>query len=329
MNSKPIRGPAVSLLAAALLLVSCGGKTSEKADPVLITVDGTEITNSDVEHELARLTRHLGERYTPAQVDQMRAQLGEQARENLIHKVLLAKAADEENVRVEEADLVEKIDQFRNSLPDTNAYTDYLRGLGLDDEAFRAEVREETRIERLLDAKTEEIPAPDEAAVRDYYETNHDRFMQGERVHAGHILVLFEEGDTDSTKKEKRSRIEGIRREIAGGADFTEMARKHSGCPSSANGGDLGWFERGRMVKPFEDAAFALRPGEMSRVVETEFGYHLIRLAERKEAREIPLAEVQEAIATEMTREAHREAVQNYLRSLRDSADIRILGSAG
>lgn len=99
-------------------------------------------------------------------------------------------------------------------------------------------------------------------------------------VRASHILLMYK-GSARSTatrsKDEAKQQIDGLKKEVDGGADFAELAREHSDCPSGKDGGDLGTFGRGQMVKPFEDTAFGLGVGETSDVVETDFGYHLIR----------------------------------------------------
>ncbi len=97
-----------------------------------------------------------------------------------------------------------------------------------------------------------------------------------DEITASHILIGYEV-DTGRTREQAVEQIQAVKTEIAGGGDFAELAREHSDCPSGAKGGDLGPFGRGMMVQEFEDAAFALEPGEMSDVVETAFGYHLIQ----------------------------------------------------
>ncbi len=101
-----------------------------------------------------------------------------------------------------------------------------------------------------------------------------------DQVRASHILLMYEGSARSSasrSKDEALSEIEGLRDRIAGGEDFAAVAAETSDCPSGQRGGDLGAFGRGQMVKPFEDAAFGLGVGETSGVVETDFGYHLIR----------------------------------------------------
>lgn len=107
--------------------------------------------------------------------------------------------------------------------------------------------------------------------------------MAPNQVRASHILLMYE-GSMRSTatrsKDEAKSQIEDMKSQIEGGADFAELAKKHSDCPSGQEGGDLGAFPRGAMVPEFEQAAFSLEPGQTSGVVETAFGYHLIQRTE-------------------------------------------------
>ena len=100
-----------------------------------------------------------------------------------------------------------------------------------------------------------------------------------DRIEASHILLCYEgamQSTTTRSKQEARAEIDGLKAEIEGGADFTEVARANSDCPSAADGGSLGEFGRGAMVPEFEEAAFGLEVGGVSDAVETPFGYHLI-----------------------------------------------------
>lgn len=130
-----------------------------------------------------------------------------------------------------------------------------------------------------------------DSEIEDYYQNHIESYQKSEQVRARHILIK-----SDKDKREAKNKIEGILREIKAGGNFEELAKKYSACPSKEQGGDLGFFGRGKMVKPFEDAAFSLKPGEISDIVETNFGFHIIKLEEKKEARTIPLSEAKEGI---------------------------------
>jgi parvulin-like peptidyl-prolyl isomerase len=101
-----------------------------------------------------------------------------------------------------------------------------------------------------------------------------------DQVRASHILLMYQGSQRSSATRSKddaKAHLEEIKQEIDQGGDFAALAKEHSDCPSGANGGDLQTFGRGQMVKPFEDAAFALEVGQTSDIVETPFGFHLIQ----------------------------------------------------
>jgi len=108
------------------------------------------------------------------------------------------------------------------------------------------------------------------------------------------------------------------------GADFAKLAQDNSSCPSSKQGGDLGYFGKGQMVKPFEDAAFALKPGEISGVVETQFGYHIIKAVEKKAPSKVALEDVKPKIEESLKRRKVGEAVNNTLEEARKKSKIEL-----
>lgn len=131
--------------------------------------------------------------------------------------------------------------------------------------------------------------------VKAFYEKNKDQFALPERVKARHILVrpAPDAADMNKAKADAKAKLEDIAKKIKAGAKFADMARKFSDDPGSARmGGDLGEFGRGVMIKPFEETAFALKKGEMSGIIETEFGYHVILVEDKKDPSARPLSEV-------------------------------------
>src|SRR5262245_4980060 len=157
--------------------------------------------------------------------------------------------------------------------------------------------------------------AIDDAAITEYYEANKEKsFKQPFEVRARHILRRVDEKADEATKKAARDLLEGLRKRIVDeGADFAKLAAENSEDTGSKDaGGELGFFAKGRMVEPFEKAAFALKPGETSQVVETPFGFHLIQVEEIHEERVKPLdevrAEIVEKLRTEKARAAAGEA---------------------
>lgn len=157
-----------------------------------------------------------------------------------------------------------------------------------------------------LDDVTSQVPPVVEAEVRAYYEQNKSRFGQDEQRRASHILLTAGDGGTAKDKAGARKKAEELLARLrAAPGEFDKLARENSKDPgSAAQGGDLGWFGRGMMVKPFEDAAFALKDGQISDIVESDFGFHIIRLTGTRGAQAKPFEEVRAQIEADLKRQA-------------------------
>ena len=177
-------------------------------------------------------------------------------------------------------------------------------------------------MEALITPEVGEPEEPTSEAIKAYYDENTERFERPERVAARHILIAFDDDDTDETKAAKKERAMELKAKLAEGADFAELAMENSDCPSKERGGDLGMFPRGRMVPAFEEAAFAQPVGEVGDVVETRFGYHIIEVTERSDADMAELDEVSEGIASMLKAQAYQEKLQDYIEGLKEAADI-------
>lgn len=167
-------------------------------------------------------------------------------------------------------------------------------------------------INELQDSIVNSVKVSD-AEIEKYYNENKDRFTVEEQVEASHILVEDEE-----TAKE-------ILNKLNNGSDFAELAKEYSLDGSASRGGNLGFFPRGRMVKPFEEAAFALQVGEISEPVKTDFGYHIIKVTDRQEAKTLSLEESKEDIRSTLLYQKQMETLRTYLMELRENAEVEIL----
>ena len=152
-----------------------------------------------------------------------------------------------------------------------------------------------------------------DAEIEEYYNNNKARFTVEEQVQASHILV-----EDEATAKE-------ILDKLNSGSDYAELAKEYSIDGSASQGGNLGFFPRGRMVKPFEEAAFALEVGEISGIVKTDFGYHIIMVTDRQEAGTISLEESRDNIRDTLLHQKQMETLRNYLIELRENAVVEIL----
>jgi len=247
-----------------------------------------------------------------------------QAMQQSIVRELLFQEAVKRKIKADDARVEQTYNEARVQFKDDKAWAAMLKQQGLDPQSFRNELRVHHTIQALLSQVASEAPAPaTDQEAQAFYESHPAVFDTGERVKASHILVRVPEGTAGPRKEELRKKAEGILSRVRAREDFATLAKESSEDPGSAqSGGDLGAFGRGQMVPPFEQAAFALKPGEVSGVVETPFGFHIIKVSERIPARRLAFPEVKERLKMEMAQQKRQQAQQSYLNSLRAKAKI-------
>ena len=168
-------------------------------------------------------------------------------------------------------------------------------------------------------AKMEQTMVVPDAELRAVYAGSMDNFRMPERVKARHILIKTQ-GKSDAEKKQALQKAQDLLKQLKAGGDFSQLAQKNSDDTSNApKGGDLGWFVRGQMVPEFDKAAFAMKPGELSDIVTTEFGYHIIKVDEKESARVKPFEEVKGDLATEVKKQRITEKMQTTADQVHDA----------
>ena len=179
-------------------------------------------------------------------------------------------------------------------------------------------------INKMMEAEVANATAATDADAKDFYDKNPDKFKQPESVRASHILLMTQDKD-DATKKAARAKIDELLKRAKAGEDFAALAKANSQDGSASQGGDLGFFARGRMVPEFDQVAFALKPGEISDVVTTQFGYHIIKLTEKKEAAPIPLEQVKPQVLEFLTNQKKQQRVDGFIEDAKKRAKIEVL----
>jgi peptidyl-prolyl cis-trans isomerase C len=185
------------------------------------------------------------------------------------------------------------------------------------EEQIKNDIAGRMKAERLTAKLTAGIKEPSDKDVRKYYEKNMARFTIPESVRAAHIVKHPKEG---VKSEEARKELEGVLEELKAGADFGELAGKYSDCPE--NGGDLGLFARGQMVEAFESIVFNLDVDQISNVFETEFGFHIAKVSEKRPAVPCPMKDVRELIVRELTQEAQQKAIEKFIDAEKAKANI-------
>jgi peptidyl-prolyl cis-trans isomerase C len=167
--------------------------------------------------------------------------------------------------------------------------------------------------------------AVSEEDVKQYYKANEQKFSIPEQVKARHILIKVPFGTTGEVRKKGREKAEAMIEWLKRGESFERLAESNSEDPDSAKkGGDLGYFARGRMPKPFEEAAFSLKPGQISGVVETDYGYHIISVEDRREAKTRSFEEMKDSIRKQLTEELSKSKLEEFFKQASQDAGLEI-----
>jgi peptidyl-prolyl cis-trans isomerase C len=257
---------------------------------------------------------------------QLLTRLRREAMDLMVEQELVAQAAREQGVSVDPARVDAAVDELREVFEAPEDFARRLETEGYTAESYRVHVERMMAAASYLDGIRAGVVEVTGAELETYYRENERRLTLPEQARVRHILLTWKPLGTRDDRGAVREQMAPILEQARGGADFAELARAHSeDSATAANGGDTGFFHRGQMVPTFEEAAFALREGEVSDLVETPFGVHIIRLEERKEARLLPLEEIREELRDHVRWERMEAAVERELTRLRAEADIAIL----
>lgn len=321
-----LKGFLVAVLVSCGSLVSAAEPEAKKEIVAAVPLQGAvaRVNGISIDAiELRRAKKVMLRGQTPPAEQQ--AALDKQALEQLISAELLYQAAGKLEIKDLDKQIDAKLAQGKARFKDELEFKKAIKDLEMDEKDLREYTRRDLLISRFVDTTFVSKTVVSEAEIRAFYDKNQEKFKQDETVKASHILIGVDSKASADDKNKAREKAEKLRKELVAGADFATLAKGNSTCPSSKQGGDLGFFGKGQMVPPFEKAAFALKPGEISDVVETTFGYHIIKLTERKPASTTDFKDVKTKIEEFLKGQKVNEAVQKYLADARKTAKIEIL----
>lgn len=283
-KDKAQKAPEIKQVPPPPAAVAGAEEESIKPDTVLAEVNGKKFAYADVVDQLRARMEGAGSRFPPESLPALRKQVLSGIIEQNILRTLLLNEADRLNIQVTKDDEDKAYAKIRESLPAGMTLEEVMKTSPLGEAKMKEEVTVGIRIDKLLaQSQSNEVAVTDEE-ITSFMDENKERLALPERASAKHILIAVNATDDEAAKATKKEKAESVRKELVAGADFAKTARENSDCPSKQKGGDLGTFARGQMVKPFEDAAFSQEINAIGPVVETQFGYHIIKVTERKEA---------------------------------------------
>jgi peptidyl-prolyl cis-trans isomerase C len=289
---------------------------------VLARVNGEPVERWEFDNAVKRLEARAGGSIPAERRDEVLRGVLDQ----LVAYHLLAQEARARKFTAADQDVDTRVAEIRKNFPDEGAFTQAIAAQGLTVDHLRAQTRTNLEVQKVIDAEVSAKVSVQDADVSTFYQQNLERFKQGESVHASHILIGVPQGATPEQKSAAKAKAAAALKQVRGGADFAAIARAQSQDPGSApNGGDLGFFPRGQMTPAFEEAAFKLKTGAVSNIVETPFGFHIIKSLGRRPARTAPLDEVSAQIKDFLTQGQREQKLEQFIAQAKSKSKLEVL----
>ena len=337
------------VLFLAVLALSCKPKSPKETDAdkpsttpadsgpdIAVTVNGVKILESEIEEliqpQLEMIAKQSAQ-LPPKFAEQYATQLRDQYIEQTIRRILLDEKVKQANIVITDEQVTSTIQEIAAGQKEPLTVEQFKQKLAEYGQSFDT-VKEDLRrgLARNQFMETQwagKINVTEEDAQK-YYQENTKQFETPEQVRASHILIKPEfidpnvdpNADPNEAKAVAKTKTEDLLKQLKDGADFAELAKIHSTCPSAPKGGDLGFFPRGQTTPAFENVAFELEIGKISEIVETEYGYHIIKVTEHKDASTTSFEQAKEDIIQQLIQTKQSELAEEYIESLKTGANI-------
>jgi peptidyl-prolyl cis-trans isomerase C len=313
-----------AVIVASLLPSNVFADDPAPTQPVNVAeVNGKVIAYKDFERQLEIFKQQV----MRGQAGQLPEALMERAKtqvvDQMIAEELLYQESVKQNFKLEQGFVDKELKSLQGKFASNEQYQETLKRMQMTEDQLKVQIARQASIRKLIEKDVVSKISISKEDAQKYFESNTAKFHQPERVRAQHILIKVESGADDQKKTEALNKLKGIKKRILAGDDFGKLAKDHSEGPSNVREGDLGYFTRGRMVKPFEDAAFKLAPNEVSDIVETQFGYHLIKVLDHQPDKDPTFEEVEPKIMATLRNEMIQQEMEPYLKKLRENAKIQ------
>jgi len=293
-------------------------------DPVMAKVNQTEIRASQVEQVL-QLSLRRGSRNTDSLSEERMGRLRRQVLDQLVEEELLYQLSQKEKVQVPEKRVDEEVQTLQSRFLSPEEYEASLKEQGLTPALARERVRRNLAVEEIIRQKTTGGAGPSEAEIAEYYKKNRERLRRAESARVQQIFVRLPPRSDPETKGRARQALEALIKEIRAGKDFGAAIREYSQGTDQGPGGDLGWVTRNGPTPILADAALKLKVGEISDVLETPAGFHVLKVLEKKPGGEASLEEARAQVESLLRQQKEREALASLVAKLKTEARIEFV----
>lgn len=279
-------------------------------DAVVVTVNGEPIKNVEIIEEVDKRVETLKKRMPEGQevTQAQRQQLRVGVEDALVQQEVLDQQLAKKDISITDEDVLNEIEKAARANGQTlDEVKAEITQYGMTIEDLKSQVRPQVEMKQLAEAYMDDPDMQEKA--KEFYKENPSYFEVPEQVRASHVLIKVEPDATEAERAAAKKKAEEVLDKAKAGEDFAALAKAYSDDPGSKDTGGEYTFGRGKMVKPFEEAAFALDPNEVSDLVETQFGYHIIKLSEKTEAETIPFEDAQQRIVSFLLQKQMQEDV--------------------
>lgn len=298
---------------------------TSKMPAVVARINGVDIKKDELLSEAKEMQARFAQA-NRGQVPPLDDKFYKQILDGMIAQRLLLAEAAREGVTVGDEEVKAQVAALRGRFPDQAAFENALKTEGMTESELQKTLRDEAVIQKYVGTKIFNGVQVTDQAARQFYDQNQDKMQRPERVHAKHVLIGVQPNASAEDKQKARAKAEDVLKRAKAGEDFGKLASENSDDPGSkARGGDLSWFARGQMVPPFDQAAFALaKPNDLSDVVETQFGYHVIQLVEKQGPSAVPFEEAKPRIDQMLKQQQAGKRLQDRVEELKKKGKVEV-----
>jgi parvulin-like peptidyl-prolyl isomerase len=287
-----------------------------------IKVNGREISEQAIRYEYDRLVKFYSQHMSAERLKELSSEIQEKAKEQAIGSHLLVEEAKKLDIRVPRDEIQTRFDEMVKNAGGEEEFKALLQKQGMSEDMVRTSIEEGRKVDKLVERKLSDIPEPTEKDMEEYFENHKGDYVRPEMAQVQHILVKPDSGQEED-KKTAKSKLLTIRERIQQGSSFAEEASAHSECASgSKSGGSLGWVQRGMILPELDDIVFSIEKGEISDVVETSLGMHILRKTAEEEGGEASYDEAREKIRDYLRHLYRGQALSDFVEELKQKAVI-------
>jgi len=306
------------------LSTSLGAAEKKPINPAAL-VNGVIITQREVEEAMTALIPQAS--YHRSITPEKKKELLAQALDNLIQEELFYRAGLKKGYRVPKADLSRKYDEIVKKYRSKSVFKEAIKKYDLTEEELKKKIEHIMLADYFVNEEVYKKAAQKDSELLEYYQANKDKFQKPEAVRISHILIKIPPEALTEEKEKFKKKAEDIYRRLMKGESFEQLAWDNSDDPSRVKGGDMGVIHRGRLEPEVEEPAFSLKKGEMSGIVVSIYGYHILKVTDRFPSQQLKFEEVKEKLHRELEEKEVKRRLAQLVKLLKESAQIEIVAN--